>query len=67
MGINAVVEMGNLEKVWVISCLSLPSHLRTIIPGNGMGEEKQETAGPCSAKLQVYVPERELYSWESIR
>lgn len=37
MGINALVKMGNLEKVWVISCLSLPSYLGAIIPGNGMG------------------------------
>lgn len=40
MGINALVEMGNLEKAWVISCLSLPSHLRAVIPGSGVGEEK---------------------------
>lgn len=40
MGINALLEMGNLEKVWVISCLSLPSHLGAMIPGDGMGEEK---------------------------
>lgn len=49
VGINALGEMGNLEKAWVISCLSLPSHLGAIIPGNGMGEEKYETAGPWSA------------------
>lgn len=46
LGVNALVEMGNLEKAWVISCLSLPSHFGVVIPGIGMGEEKQ---GPYSA------------------
>lgn len=49
VGINALVETSNLEETWVISCLSLPSHLGAIIPGNCMREEKYETAGPCSA------------------
>lgn len=40
MAINALVEMGNLEKVWALSCLSLPSHLGAVIPGNGVGEER---------------------------
>lgn len=49
VGINALVEIGNLEKAWVISCLSLPSHLGAIIPGNCRREKKYETTGPCSA------------------
>lgn len=64
MGINALLEMGNLEKPWVISCLSLPFHSGAPIPElDWHGGREVGNSWPLLS-TKVYVPQTELYSWK---
>lgn len=56
--------MGNLEKPWVISCLSLPFHSGAPIPElDWHGGREVGNSWPLLS-TKVYVPQTELYSWK---